>query len=130
MKKALLLMAVVAFLASCKKDKKVVPVSGLFGKWELASISGGWSQPAKVPAGNGDIYQFNRDSTYIRYLDGKMQKQGKFSINITERRDTLAFGTIKFTNPDYSDAWTETPNTITIGTSIADGPSYGYRKVN
>jgi hypothetical protein len=128
MKKALLMIAVVACLAACKKDKNPQITSGLFGKWELAYRHGGFSPSVKV-SNTGDMYQFNSDSTYVRYVDNKATANGQFSINIYETRDTLKFGLIKFTNPNSTEAWTETPHSVIIGSSIADGPSYEYVKV-
>lgn len=130
MKKALLILSVVACLASCKKDKndnKKTP--GLFGTWQLTWLYGGWSPPQRVN-NSGDKYQFKSDSTYTRFIDNKVTASGKFSIHIIETRDTLKFGVIKFTNPTNTEAWTETPNTIIIGTSAADGPSYQYVKIS
>lgn len=126
MKKALLTIAIGLSFAACKKDNKVTPTpTGLFGKWELAVMHG--STPSvKAPQGNGDVYEFKSDSTYVHYLDGKVQASGKFSINLTESRDTLRFGIIKFTGPDKNEAWAQSPNSFTLGTSIADGPSYTY----
>ncbi|OOQ58882.1 hypothetical protein [Mucilaginibacter pedocola] len=129
MKKALLLATLIIALASCKKDETPNNNSGLFAKWELAFRYGGWA-PAQRVTNSGDFYEFKRDSTYVRYIDNKVTASGRFSIHINETRDTLKFGTIKFTNPESTEAWAQTPNSITIGTSIADGPSYEYRKVN
>ncbi|RWY49495.1 hypothetical protein [Mucilaginibacter gilvus] len=128
MKKALLLVAIVIGLASCKKEKNAQVTPGLFGRWELAYVHGGLA-PARAITNSGNMYQFNSDSTYVKYLENKVTASGKFSIKITEIRDTLKFGRITFTNPDYSDAWTETPQSIITGTSAADGPSYQYFKV-
>jgi hypothetical protein len=128
MKKVLMMIAVVACFAACKKDEKLQVTPGLFGKWELAYRHGGLSPSVKVN-NTGDMYQFNSDSSYVRYIDNKATASGKFSINIYETRDTLKFGIIKFTNPNSSEAWAETPHSIIIGSSIADGPSYEYVKV-
>lgn len=128
MKKALLFIAVVTCFTSCKKDKqtKATSTEDLFGTWELAYIHGNFT-PQPV-ANTGDMYRFGRDSTYTRYVGNKITTTGKFHIKITERRDTLEFGTIYFTNPADSTAWARTPHTFTLGTSIADGPSYEYHK--
>jgi hypothetical protein len=128
MKKVLMIIAVVACFAACKKDEKVKVTPGLFGKWELAYRHGGFSPSVKVN-NTGDMYQFNADSSYVRYIDNKATASGKFSINIYETRDTLKFGIIKFTNPNSTEAWTGTPHSIIIGSSIADGPAYEYVKV-
>ncbi|TFF36902.1 hypothetical protein [Mucilaginibacter psychrotolerans] len=129
MKKTLLLIAIFSTLASCKKEKNPQITPGLFGKWELAYVHGGW-HPATAVTNSGNVYQFNSDSTYVKYLDNKVTASGKFSIKINQVQDTIKFGLITFTNPTYSDAWAQTPHTIIIGSSAADGPSYEYHKVS
>jgi len=130
MKKAILtlIIAAVGFTA-CKKDKK--PADDiLFGKWELAKVHGNLPEPAIIPPGSGNRYQFNRDSTYTRYIDNKVAGQGKFRINITEIRDTIKFGTINFLQPGYSEAFQFRTKTILFGSGAADGPVYEYKKTN
>ncbi|TSD64163.1 hypothetical protein FFF34_016580 [Inquilinus sp. KBS0705] len=128
MKKALLLVAIVCSFAACKKDKPAT-TNSVFGKWELRAIQSNLPNPTIQPAGNGDIYVFKSDSSYVRYLDNKIKSQGKFSIKITEVRDTIKGGTIYLTNPTYTDAFQIRPTTIVIGSSAADGPSYYYKKI-
>jgi hypothetical protein len=128
MKKGLLFIVVLICMLACKKEGTPKVNSGLFGKWELAWVSGGLRPSVRV-TNSGNMYQFNNDSTYVKYLDNKVVASGKFSIRIIETQDTVKFGTVTLTNPDYHDAWAETPNTITIGTSAFDGPSYEYHRV-
>ncbi|TWR30201.1 hypothetical protein FPZ43_04455 [Mucilaginibacter pallidiroseus] len=131
MKKALLIFFAAAGVISCQKQDSKPMSANLFGRWELAATHGGLSMPRPAPTGNGDMYQFNKDSTYSRYIDNKITAQGKFSINITETRDSLKFGIITFTNPTYKDAWMQSVSgRIIIGSSAADGPSYEYRKIS
>jgi hypothetical protein len=129
MKKTLLLLLLVAAgTAACKKDKQIAP--GMFGTWELRSISGGWGLTQAYPAGNGIKYQFKSDSSYVKYKSDVIENQGKFSVRILGKERGFDYGTIKFTQPDYSDAFQIKNDTIYIGTSIADGPTYQYIKIN
>nr|WP_294948501.1 hypothetical protein [uncultured Mucilaginibacter sp.] len=129
MQKGWLIIVVLGCLAACKKERAPQITAGLFGKWDLAYVHGGL-RPAIAITNSGNMYQFNSDSTYVKYLENKVTASGKFSIKIQETRDTIKFGLITFTNPTYSDAWAETPHTIIIGSSAADGPSYEYHKVS
>lgn len=129
MKKALIIFAAVVAFASCKKETNPQITPGLFGRWELAYTHGGLSPSVHV-TNTGNMYQFNSDSTYVKYLDNKVTASGKFSIKIIETRDTLKFGSISFTNPTYTDSWAQGPTSIIIGSSAADGPSYQYAKVS
>ncbi|RYU90614.1 hypothetical protein EWM62_08150 [Mucilaginibacter terrigena] len=128
MKKTLLFVLVVACFASCKKDDNP-KIPSVNGTWELRSISGGFSPGVSIAPGKGDKYQFNTNSTYTKSSDGKETAKGKFSINFTGEERGFKYGTITFTNPDYRDAFSYKPDTIYIGTSIADGPTYQYIKI-
>jgi hypothetical protein len=132
MKKHLLLIAVVLTIVSCKKDKTEVAEPGIlnvFGTWELARTHGNTAKPTKASPNNGNRYVLNSDSTYIRYVSNAIQGQGKFSIQITEVRDSIRFGMIRFTNPEAQDHFQIRSKTILFGTSIADGPVYEYKKI-
>nr|WP_067056063.1 lipocalin family protein [Mucilaginibacter sp. L294] len=132
MKKALLLVAAIICLASCKKDKTKVIIDDrgvIFGTWELRAIYGGWGQPQTFAKGNGNKFTFKPDSTYIKYTDNAIEKQGKFSVRFTGEEKNLRYGTITLTDPAYTDAFSFTLDTIHIGSSAADGPSYQYVRV-
>ena len=129
MKQAFLLIAVVLVITSCKKDKVKPAVTNVFGKWELALTHGSIPKPIVSAPGNGDIYLLKSDSSYVRYINNVEQHQGKFSIQITEVRDSIRFGVISFTNPTYQDAFQIRSKTILFGTSAADAPVFEYRKV-
>jgi hypothetical protein len=129
MKQAFLLIIAALFVTSCKKDKvKPGPLS-VFGKWELTRTYGSIPQPIEAAPGNGNIYVLKSDSTYVRYVNNVVQHQGRFSIHISEVRDSIRFGVISFTNPANNDAFQIRSKTILFGTSAADGPVYEYRKV-
>lgn len=128
MKKIILLLAIVAGLASCKKDQTEVN-SGLFGTWELRGISGGWGIAQVYTPGNGNKYEFTIDSSYVRYKNNAIENQGKFSLNIIGKERGFDYGSIKFTQPAYSDAFQIKKDTMYIGTNIADGPSFLYVKI-
>lgn len=78
MKKYLLFLIIVSACAC----KKTVVSPGLFGKWELRRVSGGdfAYQDSVFKPGNGNIYQFNNDSTYKVYTNHTLTLQGTFHI--------------------------------------------------
>ncbi|MBD1387470.1 hypothetical protein IDJ75_19450 [Mucilaginibacter rigui] len=132
MKKALLFVAIVACLASCKKDRKKVIIDDrgvVFGTWELRAVHGGWGQPQIFTKGNGNKFTFKPDSTYIKYADNAIEKQGKFSIRFIGEEKGARYGTITLTDPAYTDAFSFKLDTIVVGTSAADGPTYQYVRV-
>lgn len=132
MKKALLFVAIVACLASCKKDRKKVIIDDrgvIFGTWELRAVLGGWDQPQIFTKGNGNKFTFKPDSTYIKYTDNTIEKQGKFSIRFIGEEKGARYGTITLTDPAYTDAFSFKLDTIHVGTSASDGPTYQYVRV-
>jgi hypothetical protein len=132
MKKALLFVAIVACLVSCKKDRNKVIIDDrgiVFGTWELRAIYSGWIEPQKFAKGNGDKFTFKPDSTYIKYNNNMIEKQGKFSIRFIGEEKKTRYGTITLTDPAYTDAFSFSLDTIQIGTTAADGPSYQYVRI-
>lgn len=127
MKKALLLFVIIATMAACKKENQATP--GMFGTWELRQVQGGWGALQVYGVGNGNRYQFNSDSSYAKHKNGVIESQGKFSLNIIAKERGFNVGSIKFTKPDYSDAFQIKQDTIYIGTSAADGPTFLYIKL-
>lgn len=81
MKKILLIMFVAACFAACKKSR-ITLNSTLFGKWELHRRYGGNIIPPDTTykPGNGNILQFNPDSTYKSYTNGMLTRSGVFHI--------------------------------------------------
>jgi hypothetical protein len=81
MKKLLLILMIAIGLLACKKSGVTVSAS-IFGKWELHRRYGGNILPADTTykAGNGNIYQFNSDSTYKVYTNGSLTAQGVYHV--------------------------------------------------
>ena len=126
-----------AITMGCKKDLqgttinklKAAANSPLFGKWELRIQRGGLQPDVNFAAGNGNIVQFNADSTYAFYIDDAVTKQGTFHITSQafaqgpEKLDLIYFDKIAAGEV----IWLQ-DGTLTLGTSAADGPSYVYAK--
>lgn len=132
MKKALVFVAIVACLASCKKDRNKVIIDDrgvIFGTWELRLVASGWIEPQVFTKGNGNKFTFKPDSTYIKYANNTIEKQGKFSIRFIGEEKGERYGTIILTDPAYTDAFRFKLDTIVVGTSAADGPTYQYVRV-
>jgi hypothetical protein len=80
MKAILLVASLACCLLACKKSEPIS--SGIFGKWELRRQYGGFIIPpdSMYKPGNGNILQFNRDSTYKKYIRGKLSHEGIYRI--------------------------------------------------
>lgn len=128
MKRALLLIAIATTLSACEKEGAVN--ASVFGKYELRASYGGFSYHYdKFPAGNGRIFQFKSDSTYVRYANGVITESGNFHINIKGTENGARYGTITFDEPVYLDNFRIKADTITIGTTAADGIASDYVKL-
>ena len=84
MKKILWIILVAGTFTACKKSKVTTPAlnNSLFGTWELHSRIGGNIMPPDTTykPGNGNMLQFNADSTYKSYTNGTLAYSGVFHI--------------------------------------------------
>ena len=127
----LMIIAIVICAWGCKKGNSVSPT--LFGKWELRHSYGGLAGFDSVyKAGNGNILQFNSDSTYKRYEAKKLVSSGVFHIKRYNNptQNTISEYMIFFGNTTYGDAFYMKGTTITIGTTVADGIASDYQKIS
>jgi hypothetical protein len=129
MMKTCLLIIVAAFLMlGCKKSTSVSP--SLFGKWELRRQYGGFGGfDSTYKAGNGRIYQFNRDSTYKHFTMNKQDAQGVYHIKKSNNPLANSVDEIIFDNNIYGDPFSLNGTKLTIGTVIADGVAMDYVKI-
>ncbi|MEO6630913.1 MAG: hypothetical protein ABIN13_04295 [Mucilaginibacter sp.] len=120
----------------CKKDLqgtrvkiKAAANSALFGKWELRITRGGLQPDVNFAAGNGHIVQFNADSTYAFYTAGAVTKQGSFHIaTLSYAQGTQKAYLVYYDSSPNGEVIDVQNDMLTLGTSIADGPSYIYAK--
>jgi hypothetical protein len=124
----LLLMIAACFLG-CKKSEPITP--GLFGKWELRKQTGGIAGiDSSYKAGNGDIIQFNSDSTFKHYIKGKLDLQGIFHY----KKNGYVLGQAVYDELDFNDsgfpnAVTVNGDKMTIGLDFDDGIAAQYQKI-
>ncbi|HEY9002207.1 MAG TPA: hypothetical protein VIM89_12700 [Mucilaginibacter sp.] len=127
----LIIIAIVICGLSCKKGSSVSPT--LFGKWELRRSYGGLAGFDSVyKTGNGNILQFNSDSTYKRFEANKLASTGVFHIkhynNPTE--NTISEYAIFFDNTTYGEPFYMKGTTITIGTTMTDQVASDFQKIS
>ncbi|RFZ91718.1 hypothetical protein D0C36_09665 [Mucilaginibacter conchicola] len=123
-------MAFVFAFAACNKNDAPKPESGnIVGTWELRLFTTGWTMPKNYDAGNGNKYTFKADGSYTKYTQNKIEIQGKYTLTPTGEDNGTKFGKIKLTNPDYEDVYSIRTDTFTVGTSVADGPSWQYIRI-
>jgi hypothetical protein len=128
MKTCLIIIATCFFLMACKKSEPISP--GLFGKWELRRMYGGLAGfDSTYKAGNGRIYQFNRDSTYKHFTMNKQDAQGVYHIKKNNNPFANSVDEIIFDNNIYGDPFSLNGTKLTIGTAIADGIAMDYVKI-
>ncbi|TSD64164.1 hypothetical protein FFF34_016585 [Inquilinus sp. KBS0705] len=128
MKKALLLVVVAIIMAACTKEGMVSP--GYFGKYELRASYGGLAGfNNKYQPGNGNIFEFKSDSTFVRYEKNKAEESGVYHIKIDTTVNGAKFGTIVLGTNNYPEAFSIKADTITIGTTLTDGIASDYVKI-
>jgi len=99
MKRYLLIVLVLGTFIACKK-KGVSPSINVIGKWELARRYGGNILPADTAykPGNGNILQFNADSSFKQYTNGALTTSGTFHIY----KNQLYFNTNSYNDQAFS----------------------------
>ena len=111
------------FALACHKDHVVrgAGSTSLFGKWELRNRSS--SIPSvSYPPGNGNIAQFNQDSTYAFYNKSTTSSQGTFHIVMKNLVSGVNnYDSIYYKPSNTGDLIQLRNDTLIIGTSIADG---------
>ena len=126
MKKVFLLIFVAATLFACKKERIVS--KGYIGTFELRARYGGLAGiNEKYDPGNGNIFQFNTDSTFKSYTDRKLTNQGTFSI----RKDSRTTNNrIYFSyDPQYGHDIALNKDTLTLGTAVTDNIATVYVRI-
>jgi hypothetical protein len=134
MKVFLFIFCIAVIVISCKKESqgpkiKNITNSALFAKWELRYQNGGLMPQKAFAPGNGNIIQFNADSTYKFYQGFSVTGQGTF--HIIEKSFTTVPEKLNFIYYDHSsigDLIALKNDTLTIGSSAADGLSSIYIK--
>jgi len=128
----LFVFCVATVAAGCKKDlqgTKAAANSPLFAKWELRIQRGGLQPDVNFAAGNGNIVQFNADSTYAFYVNDAITKQGTFHIaSQTYAQGPAKLDLIYYDNSTNGEVIWLQDGMLTLGDSAADGPSYIYAK--
>ena len=131
MKTIFYILAAVALCSSCIK-KQVSSPAAFFGKYELHRSYGGlYYRDSTYKPGNGTIYQFNSDSTYKHFINGKQDTMGVYHIKLNTDATSAAYipKLIFFDNTRYGEAFASKTNGITIGTSVDDGIAVDYQKI-
>ena len=135
MKRIAFVLFVAVIAAGCGKDKivkKTIPATStaLFAKWELWYQDGGLQPGVSFAPGNGNIVQFNADSTYVFYQKGIITKQGTFHVQ--ENSYSLGInGKVDYIYYDHNatgEVLQLKKDTLIIGTNIADGLASIYLK--
>ena len=131
MRAAILIIIAACCCLSCKKSSPISP--GLFGKWELRRMYGGFlGIDSAYKPGNGTIYQFNSDSTYKYFVKGKLNSQGIYHY----RKNGYAAGGNTFydalvlDNVSYGEMAVLSGTKLTIGNNWADGIAVEYAKIS
>jgi hypothetical protein len=128
----LLAIALIILVCSCKKGEPIN--SNLFGKWEMRRRYGGFIYPpdTSYAPGNGNIIQFNTDSTYMSYTDFKETSSGMFHIR--KNADTIDHATYNIiyfaTDSTFRSIIIVDNGTLTLKPLIPDLSTIDYQKIS
>jgi hypothetical protein len=132
--KAFILAAIAVFcMASCKKGSN--PLSpALFGKWEVRRVYNGNIYPpdSTYKPGNGNILQFNSDSTYKRYDHAGVTANGVFHIRKNSYKiDQNSYDELYFSNDTaFKYVITSGNDYMTLKPLFPDIPTTDYQKIS
>lgn len=140
MKRLLWIALAASSLAACKKDKVGVSAN-VIGKWELHRRYGGNIIPPDTTyqPGNGNILQFNADSTYKTYSAGTVTDAGTFHIlRNAYKSDNTFYDELYFNDNSYNtfgdavilDIVTTTGTILTIKPLMPDVGTTQYSKIS
>jgi len=136
MKKILWILLVVSSFAACKKNSvgPVVLNGNLFGKWELHMRYGGFIIPPDTTykPGNGNILQFNADSTYKSYTNGTLTQSGIFHTRnyVSDEMTAIRYDELYFDSDTSAKSLINVSGTIlTIRSQIPDIGTTAYEKL-
>jgi hypothetical protein len=137
MKKILLIILAVSSFDACKKSKiapRVLSNGGLIGKWELHERFGGNIYPSDTTyaPGNGNIFQFNADSTYKSYVNGTLSRSGIFHtrIHFSDEMTAIRYDELYFDNDtSFSSLINLRENAFTLRPVMPDIAMTDYSKI-
>lgn len=127
----IIIFGISIFAVACHKDQATIITTGkgLFGKWELRHT---FLNTGEIiyPAGNGNIIQFNKDSTFSFYDELTLTGHGTFHIGMSKPINGIIYPDSIFYKPAISaaDVIQLKNDTLIIGSSALDGPSALYIK--
>ena len=126
MKRYVLLVLAAGMIVSCKKHG-VSPVN-VIGKWELARRYGGNINPPDTTykPGNGNILQFNSDSSYEQYTNGTLTISGTFHMHNSQ----LYFTNNAYAVEPYYYTVTISGNSLTLRPLMPDIGTTVYDKIS
>lgn len=134
MKKILWFILAVSSLAACKKARTPLLSGGLIGKWELHERFGGNIYPSDTvyARGNGNILQFNADSTYKSYVNGTLSRSGIFHtrVHFSEQMTAIRYDELYFDNDtSFSSLINLRENAFTLRPVMPDIATTDYSKI-
>lgn len=134
MKRLLLILVVAGGLVACKKSSTITTAmnksTGIAGWWELRRTSGGLRPDSIYASGNGNIYEFNSNNTYKKYQATLLVAQGVYRIVASPGASANGVILIYFDDSTTGEQLQYDSQTLTIGTSAADGPAWTYQRIS
>ncbi len=130
-----ILIALLFFCYSCKRSQNPSPASNkIIGAWELRGYSPGLNPYLALKSGNGNQVIFNPNGTYS-FVSTTFQfpiknALGSYFIKISPSNTVNLSGSIYY-NDSLNDLspLSLSNDSLTLGTSVLDGPTYFFVKL-
>jgi len=129
MKYFLPLVLIAICLFGCKKDNLTAP--SVVGRWELRQEVGGVANLNETfTVGNGNIYQFNSDNTYMQYKTDTLIAKGTYSIKVNaETVNSVGYNEIFFNGSQTGTVIQVADGTLSLGLDYNDGIATIYAQI-
>ena len=129
MKYFLPLMVIAICLFGCQKDKVTAP--SVAGRWELRQeIGGSMGLDNSYPVGNGNVYQFNSDGTFMQYTADSLTAKGTYTVKAhAETVNSVGYNEIYFNGSANGQIVQVADSTLTLGITYDDGIANIYAKI-
>jgi hypothetical protein len=84
-----IILATVMLCCTKKSGKDHPQQEGLIDKWEIRKSVGGISGITNYPPGNGTIFEFKSDNTFVDYQSGNIFQSGTYELKPISGNDSF-----------------------------------------
>lgn len=118
-------------LFACTRSSTLTPAKDLIGTWQLLEVSGGLRPAVAPPADKPDYLYFNNGGRYKKSIKDSVYEQGTYQLDTGDH--PLGPGSVTISMSNFGGGAKQplvfNNGQLNIGTNIADGLQYTYKRV-